>query len=69
MAVELIKFVQEPHAGADEWGHVEALAVRLLDELKAESTLLRISEANRPGSSSAKVQAAFRPAAERGPYL
>jgi hypothetical protein len=65
LAVELIKFVQQPYLASVEWREVEQLADRLLKELNAEETLLRIAEANRPGTSSAKVQAAFRPTAER----
>ncbi len=65
MQVELLKFVQEPSKPSFEWMHVEQLADRLIKELNAPETLKRIHEANRPGTSSAKVQEAFRPSAER----
>lgn len=64
MTVELVKFVQKPHQDSAQWREVEQLANRLLKELNAEQTLQRIAEANRPGTSSAQVQAAFRPSAE-----
>ena len=64
MAVELTKFVQEPHRASVEWRQVEQLADRLLKELNTEDMLRRIAEANRPGSSSAQVQAALQPSAE-----
>jgi len=64
MPVELVKFVQDPYRSTKEWQTVERLADRLLEELNSDETLRRIAEANRPGTSSAEVQAAFRPAAE-----
>ena len=62
--VKLVKCVQEPYRESHEWHEVEGLADRLLEELNAPVTLRLINEANRPGTSSANVQAAFRPSAE-----
>ena len=64
LAVELVEFVQSPHRVSAEWHEVQQIAHRLLEELNTEETLQRIAEANRPGTSSAQVQAAFRPSAE-----
>lgn len=64
MQVELISFVQDSIQSSDEWHQVAEVAARLLDQLNSAETLGRIATANRPGSSSAEVQAAFRPAAE-----
>jgi hypothetical protein len=64
MAVELIKFVQESYRALPEWGQVENLADRLLEQLNTQEMLLRIREANRPGTSSSRVQGAFRACAE-----
>ncbi len=65
MAVELIKHVQDPYSQSEGWRQVEHLAAELLEELNDDSTLRRIHKADRPGSSSANVQAVFRPSAER----
>lgn len=64
VTVQLVKFVQEPYRESSDWREVEELAERLLEELNSESTQREISLANSPGSSSAQVQAAFRPHAE-----
>jgi hypothetical protein len=64
MAVELVKFVQDRYRSSAEWEHASQLADRLLAELNRPETLRRISESNRPGTSSARVQEAFRPSAE-----
>ncbi|MCH8041380.1 MAG: hypothetical protein IH977_13715 [Nitrospinae bacterium] len=63
--VELAKFVQESYKSTDEWRIVEQLADQLVESLNDEETLRRITDANSPGSSSAEVQAAFRPSAEK----
>ena len=63
MAVELVKFVQPAFADSSEWRTVDAVADRLLAELSRAETYRLIVDANRPGTSSAEVQAAFRGAA------
>ena len=63
--VELTNFVQQPFSQSSEWLEVRALAERLLAELNEPPTLAAILAANRPGSSSAEVQATFREPAER----
>jgi len=64
LSIEFKKFVQDPFRDSSEWRQVEQIADQLRLELNSEDTLSRISEANRPGTSSAQVQAAFRPSAE-----
>lgn len=64
MFVELNKFVQSDFKSSSEWLQVEQVANRLHCELNAEPMLGRIVEANRPGTSSAVVQAALQPSAE-----
>ena len=64
MRVILETFVQPSHASSPEWHEVQALAGNLLEALNAPSTLSLIQGANQPGTSSAQVQAAFRPSAE-----
>ena len=64
MGVELITFVQPTYSDTEEWREVERIARLLLDLLNREDTIQAINNANRPGTSSAKVQAAFRPSAE-----
>jgi len=64
MVVELSKFVQERYRDTKEWRTVENRAEQLLEKLNGRETLGRITDANRPGSSSQEVQAAFRRAAE-----
>ncbi len=63
MAVERVKFVQEPYRGSPEWQDVDKVSDLLLAELDREETYRLIVEANRPGTSSSQVQAAFRAAA------
>ena len=63
MTVEVVKFVQEPYRASAEWQDVDKVADLLLVELNHEETYKCIVEANCPGGSSAKVQAAFRVAA------
>lgn len=62
--VELITFVQEPFSASGEWAEVRLLAERLLAVLNEPATLAEIMGANRPGASSAEVQATFRGPAE-----
>lgn len=64
MAVALSKFVQVPYRGTSEWRRVEKIADLLLTNLNTPETYARIDDANRPMTSSARVQAAFRPSAE-----
>jgi len=64
MPVLLTQFVQTPLEGGDEWRQVSALAGALLQELNSDATIQGIMLANQPGISSARVQAAFKGAAE-----
>ncbi len=62
--VELVSFVQSPYLASEQWHAVETVAKNLLEQLNAAQTLVKIAEANRPGASSAEVQATLR--ASRG---
>ncbi len=64
MRVVLETFVQLAHEASPEWQEVQALAGNLAEALNAPSTLGLIHDANRPGTSSALVQAAVRPSAD-----
>lgn len=63
MPVLLTPF-RSPAAPRKEWSLIEALAQQLLARLNAPATFERLSAANRPGSSSAGVQAACKAEAE-----
>ena len=65
MTVELVKLVQTPYFSTTEWSKVESIAELLLNELNSDETYRQILLANLPGKSSAQVQEAFRPAAEK----
>jgi hypothetical protein len=62
--VVLTSFVQGPRGESGEWRQVREVAENLLRELNSSSTQKGIRNANMPGTSSAQVQEAFRPAAE-----
>jgi hypothetical protein len=64
LLVELTTFVQEPLSATQEWTDVRDLAGRLLTILNEPAMLALILAANRPGGSSADIQAAFRIPAE-----
>ena len=66
MTVELTPFVQQGLDG-EEVATVTSLATRLLDHLNEPRARLQLTEANRPGGSSALVRAVFaRQALELG---
>ncbi len=62
--VELATFIQDIYRDTDEWRAVDAIARRLLVDLSLPASIELLASANRPGVSSAEVQATFRGPAE-----
>ena len=62
--VELAPFVQAPHEHTDEWRSVHAIAQQLHRALNEPDVLAQLTEANRPGQSSAIVQGVLKTSSE-----
>lgn len=65
MAVATQHFVQEPYRSSAEFAEVSRIARALHQHLNTPDAQALLAEANRPGASSALVQAAFLAEAQR----
>ena len=59
MSVEVISYVQHHYANSDEYAKVSTVEHELLKHLNSPDVLKKIQAANKPGISSAQVQASF----------